>query len=291
MSGRMLSNGMRLSRRTAAYAFRPTKHESASPVSAPAARTWRAPRTAKCRSRGRDAATPCGAKRTAVQSFWISHRWIDVAQRMRRHCRCSMKLRLTAISCPLRVGQIGPLRSGKPKVATMPEQWLPVVGWEGLYEVSDHGNVKSLARTDRLGRPVHERILKPKLAGSTGKRWCVQLQHNGIAKQVYIHNIMLEAFVGPRPDGMIACHKDDTTTNLLSNLRWDTYSANAFDQVRNGRHARAQRTHCKRSGHPLTEDNVIIERNARICRQCRRDDWQAKKNIINARRREMRKVG
>lgn len=156
----------------------------------------------------------------------------------------------------------------------MPETWLSVVGWEGLYEVSNKGKVKSLARIDRLGRQVYERILKKKLAGSSGPRYAVQLHRDGITKQVYVHILMLEAFIGPRPTGLIACHKDDSPQNDLSNLRWDTYSGNAFDQVRNGNHARARRTHCKRSGHELTPENTYINptNKARSCRQCMKDN-------------------
>lgn len=155
----------------------------------------------------------------------------------------------------------------------MPEQWLPITGWEGLYEVSDKGQVKSLARTDRLGRPIHERILKQKLAGSSGRRYAVQLHRNGTTTQVYVHTLMLEAFIGPRPNGWIACHKDDTPRNDLSNLRWDSYSGNAFDQVKNGNHAKARRTHCKRAGHELTTENVYIHPStkARMCRKCIRE--------------------
>lgn len=159
----------------------------------------------------------------------------------------------------------------------MPERWLPVISFdgffEGYYEISNHGQVKSLARTDTLGRPVCERILKQQLGGSSGKRFIVKLNRDGITKTAFVHFLMLEAFVCRRPAGMIACHRDDTTTNMLDNLRWDTYSGNAFDQVRNGNHARARRTHCKRAGHELTPENTYINptNKARSCRQCMRE--------------------
>ncbi len=50
-----------------------------------------------------------------------------------------------------------------------------------------------------------------------------------------VHHMVLEAFVGPRPEGMVACHKDgNVLNNHVSNLRWDTQSANLLDRVRHG---------------------------------------------------------
>jgi hypothetical protein len=51
-----------------------------------------------------------------------------------------------------------------------------------------------------------------------------------------VHVLVLEAFVGPRPPGMVCCHGDgDPTNNALSNLRWDTPQANHADRVKHGR--------------------------------------------------------
>lgn len=87
----------------------------------------------------------------------------------------------------------------------------------------------------------------------------------------YVHQLVLEAFVGPRPEGMEACHWNDVCTdNRLENLRWDTTSANRHDQVRNGRHAYAKRTHCV-NGHEFTPENTRLERRGRRkCKECRR---------------------
>jgi hypothetical protein len=60
----------------------------------------------------------------------------------------------------------------------------------------------------------------------------------------YVHNLILAAFVGPRPKGMQACHNDgDTTNNRLGNLRWDTPKANMRDRDDHGRTARGERAH------------------------------------------------
>ena len=51
-----------------------------------------------------------------------------------------------------------------------------------------------------------------------------------------VHALVLEAFVGPCPDGLECCHEnDDPTDNRLENLRWGTQKANAADAMRNGR--------------------------------------------------------
>jgi hypothetical protein len=137
-----------------------------------------------------------------------------------------------------------------PAVINLPiEQWRPIAGYEGAYMVSDHGRVRSLDRviTYRDGRTRFHpgRILRP---GDTGGGHIVYLGA-GIQNQKSVHRLVLEAFVGPCPPGMEACHWNDIRhDNRLENLRWDTHSANEFDKVRNGRHRRAGgKTHRKNS--------------------------------------------
>lgn len=70
----------------------------------------------------------------------------------------------------------------------------------------------------------------------------------------YLHDLVLTAFVGPRPEGAVARHlNDDPTDNRLVNLAWGTRSENQRDALRNGR-----RTHKKicNYGHPLAEPNL-----------------------------------
>lgn len=153
------------------------------------------------------------------------------------------------------------------------ERWLPVVGYEGLYEVSDLGRVKSLARyvRDRGGvRLVRERVLKSKSQGF-GYR-TVMLCREGHRKTRTIHQLVLESFVGPRPEGMVACHGDgDPANNRRSNLRWDTQSNNLYDAVRHGTNRLAVATSCKRQ-HEFTPENTYIDgKGWRRCRQCVRE--------------------
>lgn len=157
----------------------------------------------------------------------------------------------------------------------MPEErWLPVVGWEGLYEVSDQGRVKSLARTairrnDDARTPIAGRILKPGLQ-KTGYRM-VNLHDAGQRTTRHVHRLVLDAFIGPLPDGFVSCHNNGHPgDNRLENLRYDTPSANNFDRVRHGRDHNTQKTHCP-NGHEYTPENLVRSRpGRRNCLTCHR---------------------
>jgi hypothetical protein len=154
------------------------------------------------------------------------------------------------------------------------EQWRAVVGYEGFYEVSDHGRVRSLPRISntRYGRTrrLSGRILRPGINPRTGRR-LVALYRDSVARTHHVYPLVLEAFVGLRPPGMEACHNDgDHTNDRLSNLRWDTSSGNSHDSVAHGTHNNARKTHCLR-GHRLAEPNLvpsILARGRRDCLAC-----------------------
>jgi hypothetical protein len=88
-----------------------------------------------------------------------------------------------------------------------------------------------------------------------------------------VHRLVLEAFVGPCPEGMVGCHNDgDPLNNRLDNLRWDTPSNNERDKWVHGTHHQRRKTHCPR-GHEYTPENTYEARGgrARRCKQCARD--------------------
>lgn len=61
-------------------------------------------------------------------------------------------------------------------------------------------------------------------------------------KKVWVHRLVLEAFVGPCPDGMECCHRDgDPSNNRTTNLRWGTKQSNADDRERHGNTFRGER--------------------------------------------------
>src|SRR3970282_914182 len=103
----------------------------------------------------------------------------------------------------------------------MTERWLPVVGYEGSYEVSDLGRVRSLDRILPCGRRKKGIVLRPSPGangGHLGLHLCAYSKRNA-----RVHRLVLAAFVGPCPIGMEGCHDDGAPTNTrLRNLRWDT---------------------------------------------------------------------
>lgn len=129
---------------------------------------------------------------------------------------------------------------------------------DGLdYEVAENGDVFSLSRvvhrTDGKRYTVIARKLIPVW---NGRHFQVALSDNGKRHRRYVHHLVLEAFVGPRPEGMRALHRDDDPhNNHVSNLYWGTMRDNALDRVRNGNDPGARKTHCKR-GHDLTGPNL-----------------------------------
>lgn len=155
----------------------------------------------------------------------------------------------------------------------MTEQWRPVVGWEGLYEVSDQGRVRSVDRviTRRNGlRHTHRgQILKacPIKSGHL----VVRLMNAGFGSTRTVHRLVLEAFIGPCQIGHEGCHIDGNhKNNRVNNLYWGTRSENLLDQVRHGVHVNASKTHCIH-GHEFTTENTYRRNRpggGRICKSC-----------------------
>lgn len=122
-------------------------------------------------------------------------------------------------------------------------------------------------RRDGKPKRLRGQILKPTVNGDGYARVAL----SGRCRSV--HQLVLESFVGPRPEGMQACHGDGVGThNHLGNLRWDSISENQFDRVRHGTHQEAAKTHCRRR-HPLIAPNLVpshVRRGKRLCLACAR---------------------
>lgn len=127
---------------------------------------------------------------------------------------------------------------------TPKERWLPVVGWEGFYEVSDLGRVRSL---DRMGptRWKTRRLYRGRIMSLGRHRFGyprVGLSRNGRYSYYCVHTLVLMAFVGPAPEGYECAHENgDSTNSRLSNLRWATRTANNRDKDRHGTHIQGER--------------------------------------------------
>ena len=147
------------------------------------------------------------------------------------------------------------------------EQWRAIRGFEGRYEVSDQGRVRSLDRIVEVFR--YGKIHAKKYRGRVLKQvpnhrgYCtVQLGVNPGHNNWRVHHLVMAAFVGPMPDGLQVNHKNGIKTdNCPSNLEYVTCAENI-------RHARAK-------GLALTPnwtgennpDAVLTEHLVRIIRQ------------------------
>jgi len=139
------------------------------------------------------------------------------------------------------------------------ENWLPVVGHEGKYEVSDAGRIRSLPRKRWQGKVyclVNGTELKPGRckSGHTTVSIC------GVS--AYVHRMVLEAFVGECPPGMECCHWDGRpSNNRLDNLRWDTRKSNRADQLRHGTLPRGEKNaHAKVTEAQISQIRDLCER-------------------------------
>lgn len=134
----------------------------------------------------------------------------------------------------------------------MTERWLPVPGYEGYYEVSDRGSVRSVDRVTTHGR---RRKSQP-IRGNYAKGYLlVQLNKDGEVRMAGVHTLVAAAFIGPRPDGLHVCHNDgQRDNNVLSNLRYGTPESNQADRKLHG-------TGCEGERNPIAKltDEAVRE--------------------------------
>jgi hypothetical protein len=156
------------------------------------------------------------------------------------------------------------------------EQWLPIPGYEGAYEVSSHGRVKSYAREPG------GRVLSGWIASNGYPTVSLSRPLDGKRKRT-IHTLVALAFLGPRPTtNHLVCHYDGAkTNNHVNNLRWATQSDNLRDAVRHGTHHWASKTHCPK-GHPYSDENTYTYKGRRACRACNRPRLAAYKRRLRS---------
>lgn len=123
------------------------------------------------------------------------------------------------------------------------EEWLPVVGYEGLYEVSNLGRVKRLSNS----ATCKEKILTPQIQRDGYQR--VTLSKKGQKKRVSIHRLVAIAFI-PNPENKEQVNHLDTNklNNNLSNLQWATPKENIAHAVAHGL--------MKKSNKPIVASNI-----------------------------------
>lgn len=136
------------------------------------------------------------------------------------------------------------------------EEWREIPGWEGLYMASNLGRVRSIDRTiikkvSRNGRMATIQRKGKIISQSLDSHGypMLNLCAGGKRSAALVHQLVLFAFVGPKPEGMESRHLDGVrSNNRIENLCWGTALENAADKKRHGtevvicgeRHGRAK---------------------------------------------------
>lgn len=160
---------------------------------------------------------------------------------------------------------------------TESEKWMDVVGYEGLYKVSNKGNVCSIERKDAIGRKCGGRTLRPRYHKHGYLH--VALHKNGIKKNKLIHRLVAEAFL-PNPNNFLEVnHLDEIKdNNELSNLEWCDTMYNVNYGTRNKRASQKLSKKVKainvESGEVITFSSTIEARdkgysNGNVSQACR----------------------
>lgn len=159
--------------------------------------------------------------------------------------------------------------------ATHTEQWRPIPGYEGIYEASNTGRIRSLDHETTASNGVirrYEGKVLTQTAFKTGHLQ-VKLTKNGQQNTRWVHQLVLEAFAGTRTTGQVVRHLNDIPgDNRLENLAYGTQSENMWDLARNGGNNQRRRTHCPH-GHLLTAPNLaksFAKKGYRACLACAR---------------------
>lgn len=135
-------------------------------------------------------------------------------------------------------------------------EWRPVVGWEGIYEVSSVGGVHS----------HHRYNMRPRKVGLDPYGY-VQLVLSRDGKKVCkkVHSLVAEAFIGPRPYGFHVNHLDGVkTNNSVENLEYCTNCENIKHALKLGLFAKGE----KNGAAKLTEAQVQEIRRLYVPHSC-----------------------
>ncbi len=136
------------------------------------------------------------------------------------------------------------------------EEWRDVVGYEGIYKVSNMGRVKSL---ERAVKTKHNgiRIQKENILDGSLRRGrpSIMLCNDKKERVFFISNLVLFAFVGPRPVGYECCHfpDRDVKNNKLSNLFWGSRKENQSHRLIHGTDVRGEKNYA----HKITKEQAI----------------------------------
>lgn len=150
------------------------------------------------------------------------------------------------------------------------EDWRSVPGYQGLYEVSSLGRVRSLPRMGTAGKV---------LVGATVRGYqSVDLWCENQASNWRVNRLVATTFHRPALPGEVCRHLNgNSLDNRACNLAWGSEVENAADTLRMGRHFNANKTHCP-SGHSYTPANTYLTRRTNsVGRRCKACHQEAKR--------------
>ena len=126
----------------------------------------------------------------------------------------------------------------------MAEIWKPVSGYEGIYDVSDKGRVRSY-RKGKHGICKTPKILK----GQKGLYKTVTLCRDNRKTTTYVHRLVAEQFIQNPNNYRVINHLDgDKYNNRVENLEWTTYSGNIQHAIRSNLCGKCKKVICKETG-------------------------------------------
>lgn len=169
-----------------------------------------------------------------------------------------------------------------------PEEWRDIADWEGRYQVSNYGHVRSMPRYIQqrnrwdqiILRSYEGRLIVPEITERGYRR--IKLHRLGQTCRTSAHRLVAQTYIGPAPDARSqACHNDgNPANNWVGNIRWDSPAGNIADRVAHGRDFNANKTHCPRK-HDLRPPNLKVrlfeETGHRSCLACSRANAYASK--------------
>lgn len=144
------------------------------------------------------------------------------------------------------------------------EIWKDIVGYEGLYQVSNLGRVKSLKRKVYAGRGKmrwqYEKILSNKKENGNGYK-IVNLFKNGKGKNKYIHRLVAESFLENQNNLPQINHKDENkSNNCVNNLEYCTCQYNCtYNNLHIRRGLKSRNNKMSKKIYQLNENNKILK--------------------------------
>lgn len=152
------------------------------------------------------------------------------------------------------------------------EVWRDIKDYEGLYQISSLGRVRSLDRFDSIGRFIKGKMLSYNVDKDGYS--CITLCKNGGEKKCKVHRIVAQTFI-PNPDNKpcidhINCERSD---NRIENLKWCTHSENLMNPITRKKKSNICREICQGSDNPNSKKIIQFSKNGDLIRlwECMKD--------------------